>query len=70
MGNGCVRSANWRVCYWQAISTAKPAHSQQRADSSLSAGPEAAHNYLEQPRTTPILLTPIWAAHKELRLKQ
>ena len=22
----------WRVCYWQAISTAKPAHSQQRAE--------------------------------------
>ena len=28
----------WRVCYWQAISTAKPAHSQQRADSSLRPG--------------------------------
>src|SRR5262245_19513357 len=28
----------WRACYWQAISTAKPAHSQQRADSSLRPG--------------------------------
>src|SRR5262245_51927061 len=28
----------WRVCYWQAISTAKSAHSQQRADSSLRPG--------------------------------
>jgi hypothetical protein len=28
----------WRVCYWQAISTAKPAHSQQRADSLLRPG--------------------------------
>ena len=25
----------WQVCYWQAISTAKPAHSQRRADSPL-----------------------------------
>src|SRR5262245_38291812 len=28
----------WRVCYWQAISTAKSAHSPQRADSSLRPG--------------------------------
>jgi hypothetical protein len=28
----------WRLCYWQAISTAKPAHSQQRTNSSLRFG--------------------------------